>query len=167
MQRHRRLLSSLIAFLCLAPALAGPVQATRPADPYVSRMTAVVGWITDPVTADAYYVMDATVHVQHARRQHSLGYRFLFSDGTGASECGLVLPAADASGESVLVLQLGIVPDQASSVYFASQVARQGRGGCAEGSPLARVTALLPERSAPPPAPSTWQVVFDVSFAAP
>ena len=130
-------------------------------------MTAVVGWITDPVTADAYYVMDATVHVRNARRQNWLGYRVEFSDGTLRSECGPLLPPADASGESVLVLQLGPVPDEANSVTFSTQVARHGREGCTPASPAARVTATLPERPAPPPAPSTWQVVFDVSFTAP
>jgi len=168
MQFHRRLLASLIAIPCLGLALISPVEAGRPPDPYVSRMSAVVGWVTDPVTSDAYYVMEATVHVQNPRKLQELGYRVEFSDGTQRSDGGLLVPTADASGQSVMILSLGPVPDGATWVTFAAQVQRRGRGGCcASVGPAAEVTATLPERPAPPPAPSTWQLVFDRTFAAP
>jgi len=168
MQLHRRVLESLIASLWLSLALISPVEAGRQPDPYISRMSAVVGWVTDSQTADAYYVMEATVYVQNPRKFQEFGYRVEFSDGTERSEGGLLLPSADPSGESVVTGSLGPVPDDATWVTFAAQVERRGRGGCCfPVSPPMEVTATLPVRPAPPPSPSSWQLIFDVTFAAP
>ena len=167
MQRHQRILLSLITIVCLAPGIAGPVEAARPADPYISRMTAVAGWVTDPLTSDAYYVIDATVYAEKISKQNEFGYRFTFSDGTVRSEGGVLPPTPNVNGESVILVQGGQVPENATSVTFAAQIQRRGRGGFVAASPTATVTAALPERPDPPPAPSTWQVVFDVSFTAP
>ena len=160
MPRSRPITSSLVIVVLLVLSLGTPVEAGKPRDPYVSRMTGSAGWITSND-----YVMVATVYVRNASRRNTLGYRVTWSDGSGSAEGGLALPPAGPSGESMLTFSLGPIPEGASSVTFAAQVQRPGPGGCcAQASPAASVTAALP---APPPAPTEWQVVFDVTFAAP
>src|SRR5215217_6320522 len=120
MQRFRPITSSLVIVVLLVLGLGTPVVAGKPTNPYISQMTGTAGWITDEDTGDPSWVMLATVHVRNAGKEHFLGYRVTWSDGTSFSEGGFVLPPPDATAESVLAWSLGPIPDGATSVTFAA-----------------------------------------------
>lgn len=167
MRRTRAFISSLAMLSLLMVTLAAPVEAARP-EPWVTRLVATTGWVTDTEGGQSWYVLWIDAYARDAHwRQHVVCVKVTYSDGSRLVNEGS-FPRVARGAEASTWLQFGAIPEGVTAITVTAQMMRIGaRGCCMPVGTLRTVEATLPVRPTPPPALSDPQIVFDVSFPAP